>query len=187
MSKLVVLTGPSGVGKTTLANFLIQEFSLSRVVTCTTRKPREGELDGVDYNFLSKEIFQKLLSENKFSEYAKVYGNYYGVLKKDISNSLKSFNSLIILDIQGASKIKEVFKNSIVVFLSPPSEKEIFERMRKRNKDTEESLNKRIQLLKTEISWSPNADYELVNRDLKTCKTDLKMIVESFLNPLSFS
>jgi len=182
MSKLIVITGPSGVGKTTLADYLLQELRLRRVITCTTREIRDGEVDGVDYNFFSRDFFKKLMLQEKFAEHANVYGNYYGVLKKDISNSLKFCNSLIILDVQGSKSIKKLFKNSIVIFLLPPSKESIFERMEKRNKDSEESLNKRIRLLESEISWASNADYRVVNENLRSCKVDLKKIVENFLN-----
>ena len=103
-------------------------------------------------------------------------------MKKDISNSLKSCNSLIILDVQGSKSIKKLFKNSIVIFLLPPSKESIFERIEKRNKDSEESLNKRIRLLEREISWASNADHQVVNENLRSCKIDLRKIVENFLN-----
>ena len=182
MSKLIVITGPSGVGKTTLAHYLLQELCLKRVITCTTREIRDGEVDGVDYNFFSRDFFKNLILKERFAEYANVYGNYYGVLKKDISNSLKSYNSLIILDVQGSKSIKKLFKNSIVIFLLPPSKESIFERIEKRNKDSEESLNKRIRLLEREISWASNADHQVVNENLRSCKIDLRKIVENFLN-----
>ena len=182
MSKLVVITGPSGVGKTTLANFLLEELCLKRVITCTTREIRKGEIDGIDYNFFSEDSFKNLIKQQKFAEHASVYGSCYGVLKKDISNSLESSNSLIILDVQGAKSIKKIFKNSVVVFLLPPSEESIFQRIEKRNQDSKESLNKRIQSMKNEISLSSNADYQVVNEDLEACKIHLKKIVENFLN-----
>jgi len=131
MSKLIVITGPSGVGKTTLAHYLLQELCLKRVITCTTREIRDGEVDGVDYNFFSRDFFKNLILKERFAEYANVYGNYYGVLKKDISNSLKSCNSLIILDVQGSKSIKKLFKNSIVIFLLPHLKNQYLKELKK--------------------------------------------------------
>ena len=90
MSKLIVVTGPSGVGKTTLGKSLIQNLSLKKIITCTTREIRIGERDGVDYNFFSQSQFKNLIKENRFAEHANVYGNLYGILKNDIYGSLKS-------------------------------------------------------------------------------------------------
>mgnify|MGYP001808034108 FL=1 len=182
MSKLIVVTGPSGVGKTTLGKFLIQNLNLKKIITCTTRKIRTGERNGVDYNFFSQLEFKNLIEENRLAEHANVYGNLYGILKNDIYGSLESSHSLVIVDVQGAENIKKIIKKDIfVVFLLPPSRKEISEKISKRNQDSIASYKKRIDFLKKEILWSSNADVEIINDDLEKCKKELGKVVSLFL------
>ena len=183
MSKLIVVTGPSGVGKTTLGKFLIQNLKLKKIITCTTRKMRMSEKNGVDYVFFSRLEFNKLIKEDKFAEYANVYGNLYGILKNDIYGSLKTSHSLVVVDVQGAENLKKMIKKDLfVVFLLPPSKLEISERISKRNQDSNASHKKRINFLEKEILWSSNADIKVINDDLEKCKKELGKAVNSFLN-----
>ncbi len=175
---LFILSSPAGGGKTTLANMLISEIpNLKRVVTCTTREPRPGEKNGVDYYFLTKDEFEKRIKEGDFLEYAIVHGNYYGTPKREVFEMLeKGLDLILVIDVQGMRQVKKNFKDVVTIFILPPSLEEIVRRMRERG-DSEEEINKRLKTAKSEIPAWKEYDFIVINDILEKAKEDLKHII----------
>ena len=178
--ELFILSSPAGGGKTTLANLLIKEIpNLKRVITCTTRKPRPGEKNGVDYYFLSKEEFEKRIKENDFLEYAIVHGNYYGTPKKEVEEELqKGFDLLLVIDVQGMRQIVSNKKDVVTIFILPPSLDELVRRMKERG-DSEEEIQKRLKTAKKEIPAWKEYNYVVINDNLDKAKENIKYIILS--------
>ncbi len=178
--ELFILSSPAGGGKTTISNLLIKEVpNLKRVITCTTRKPRPDEKNGVDYYFLSKEEFESRIKKGEFLEYAVVHGNYYGTPKREVEEELKKgYDLLLVIDVQGMRQIKKNKKDLITIFLLPPSIKELIKRMEKRG-DSEEEIKKRIETAKKEIPAWKEYDYVVVNDQIQKAKENIKHIILS--------
>ncbi len=176
--ELFVLSAPAGGGKTTLANLLLKEVpNLVKITTCTTRKPRPGEKNGVDYFFLSKEEFERKIKEGAFLEYAVVHGNYYGTPKEEVLKEINKGNDvLLVIDVQGMRQIKRNFKEVVTIFLIPPSFEELINRMRKRG-DSEEEIKKRLETAKKELKAWREYDYIVINDIIEKAKEDLKKII----------
>ncbi|WP_457639892.1 guanylate kinase [Persephonella sp.] len=179
--QLFILSSPAGGGKTTLSNLLIKEIpNLKRVITCTTRPPRKGEKNGVDYFFLSKEEFEKRIKEGKFLEYAVVHGNYYGTPKDEVEEELqKGYDLILVIDVQGMRQVKKNRPETVAVFLLPPSWDELVKRMEKRG-DPPEEISKRLETAKKEIPAWREYDYIVINDILDRAKEDLKHIILSY-------
>jgi len=162
---LIVISGPSGVGKdAALKELQARDHSLHFVVTMTSRLPREGEVDGVDYFFVSKEQFQSLIEEDEFIEHAIVYGDYKGIPKSQIRQALASQKDVILrVDVQGAMTLRRLCPGAVLIFLIPTHEKEWFERLRKRRTETPESLALRLKTAKEELEYLSEFDYVVVN------------------------
>lgn len=177
---LFILSSPAGGGKTTIANLLVKEIpKLKRVVTCTTREPRPGEKNGVDYFFLSKEEFEKRVKKNEFLEYAIVHGHYYGTPKREVEEELsKGYDLLLVIDVQGMRQIKSNKKDIITIFIIPPSLDELISRMKKRG-DSPEEIKKRLETAKKEIPAWKEYDYIIVNDILEKAKENIKLIILS--------
>ena len=178
--ELIILSSPAGGGKTTLSNLLLSEVpNLVRITTCTTRKPRPGEKNGVDYIFLTKEKFEKMIKEGEFLEYAVVHGNYYGTPKKAVIEQLEKGNDvLLIIDVQGMRQIKKNFDDVTTIFLIPPSFEELIERMKKRG-DSPEEIEKRLKTAKKELPAWKEYDYIVINDIIERAKERLKHIILS--------
>ena len=162
---LIVLTGPSGVGKDAV---LTRMRKLRRpfhyVVTATTRLQREGEKNGVDYYFLSQEKFQQMLDKGQLLEWAKVYGNYYGVPRDEISQALsKGADVIVKVDVQGAATIKKILPQAVFIFLTPPSMEELELRLRQRRSEAPIDLALRLEKAKDEIKSLPLFDYVITS------------------------
>ena len=162
---LIVLTGPSGVGKDAV---LTRMRKLRRpfhyVVTATTRLQREGEKNGVDYYFLSQEKFQQMLDKGQLLEWAKVYGNYYGVPRDEISKALsKGADVIVKVDVQGAATIKKILPQAVFIFLTPPSMEELELRLRQRRSEAPIDLALRLEKAKDEIKSLPLFDYVITS------------------------
>jgi guanylate kinase len=162
---LIVLSGPSGVGKDAVLSRMKQSRRpFHRVVTATTRSRRANERDGVDYHFLSREEFQKKLSEDGFLEWAVVYGNYYGVLKEEIASALsRGVDVAVKVDVQGAATIKKTLPQAVFIFLTPPSMQELEDRLRSRLSESCADLAVRLQTAREEAKSLPLFDYIVVN------------------------
>jgi len=166
--QLIIITAPSGAGKTTLIKMLIEkdkEFTLS--VSYTTRKPRKGEVDGEDYHFISEEEFLLKKDSYFFAEWALVHGNYYGTSKKDSYDLIeKSTTILFDVDYQGALNLQKAFPEALSIFILPPSMQELERRLTDRKTDTLDVIERRIKNAQKEIYYAKHFDYLLINDDL---------------------
>ena len=166
---LIVLSGPSGVGKdAVLARMKKLERPFHYVITTTTRPKRAAEKNGVDYYFLSGKEFQQMIDENQFLEWANVYDNYYGVPKNEITVALRNgVDTIVKVDVQGAATIKEIMPQAVFIFLMPPSLEELEKRLRKRHSESTSGLALRLKKAKEEIESLPLFDYVITSRQNK--------------------
>jgi len=178
--ELFIISSPAGAGKTTLTNLLLEEDEkLKRVITYTTRKKRKNEIDGVDYVFVTKEVFELMIKENAFLEYAIVHGNYYGTPKKETFELLnQGYDVILVIDVQGMKQIKSVIPEAISVFILPLSLKELESRMRIRG-ESEEEIQKRLETAEREIPHWKEYDYIIINENLLESKENLSHIIKS--------
>ncbi len=181
MGKVFIISAPSGTGKTTVAKKVLEQIpDLVRVVTYTTRQPRPGEIDGQDYRFVSKEEFEAKIKEDYFLEYANVYGNYYGTPKKDIEELISTGkDALLIIDVQGAFKVKSLMPEAVSIFLLPPSFEELRRRIEGRGY-VDKNLEKRLQTAKEEIPCAKYFDYIVINDFLNNAVEKVKAIILSY-------
>jgi guanylate kinase len=165
---LIVISGPSGVGKDTIARLVIESRAEAFyfVVTATTRPPRLGEIDGQDYIFLSSDQFAEMIENNELLEYAVVYNDYKGIPKQQIREALASGRDVIMrVDVQGAATIRKLIPNAITIFLTTDSEEELVARLRERKSETAEGLNLRIATARQEMKRIHEFDYWIVNAE----------------------
>lgn len=176
---LIIVSGPSGAGKGTICKELIsRDDSILVSVSATTRKPRNGEVDGISYHFLSRERFEKMISEDGFLEHACVYDNYYGTPKDFVVDQItQGKNVLLEIDIQGALQVKKKYPEGIFVFILPPSMKTLKSRIEGRGSETPESLNKRLSSAYSEIELIKNYDYFIVNDTVDHATDVLQAII----------
>jgi guanylate kinase len=163
---LVVLSGPSGVGKDTLLHCLKRRgYEFAFVVTMTTRPRRANEVDGVDYFFVSEAEFERLIREDGFLEHSLVYGDHKGIPKAQVRNAFATGHDVIMrIDVQGAAKIRALVPNVVTVFIAPETEDELIERLRERNTEDGEKLQRRIATAREEMRRRDEFDYVVVNR-----------------------
>lgn len=179
--KLFVISGCSGVGKGTVINEFMKrnsdDFILS--VSCTTRNPRPNEIDGINYFFISKEEFEKNIKEDKFLEHANFAGNYYGTKKKYVRQKMdEGYNVLLEIDTQGALQVKEKMPESVLIFIAPPSIEELEQRLRGRHTEDEETIQKRLAQVKTELERSQKYDYTVINDNILRAVKEIEYIVK---------
>ncbi len=177
---IIVISGPSGVGKGTVVNELLKmDKKLVRSITCTTRKPRKGEKDGRDYYFLTTEEFFKRVKEKRLAEFAFVHGNYYGTPKENLEKAKKDEEDVILqIDVQGAKKIKHSYPDALLIFLLPPSMEVLERRLAKRGTETEEEKENRLKRAKEEIEERVFYDYIVVNDDLNATVNEIYEIIK---------
>ena len=182
MSKgtLFIVSGPSGCGKGTVLAEILKQDNVYYSVSATTRAPRPGEINGVNYHFLSKDEFEKLIENGGMLEYANYCGNYYGTPKKPVEDMLAEGKNVILeIEVQGALKVMEKCPEAVSVFILPPSLKELRRRLHKRGTETEEVIEKRIGEAAGEIRKAVNYDYVMINGELEIAVSDLLSIINS--------
>jgi len=176
---LFIISAPSGSGKTTLCNRLVDSVRvLNRSISMTTRSPRVGEQDGMDYIFIEKSEFLKRKKRNEFLEWAKVFEEYYGTPKKYIKYILaKGQDVLLSIDVQGAMKIKKLRMRSVYIFIQPPSAMMLKKRLVNRSSDSKKEIAKRLRVAKKELSHISKYDYVIVNDVLESALENLRSII----------
>ena len=164
---LVVISGPSGAGKGTICQALLEKTTLAYSVSATTRKPRAGEVDGESYYFLSVEAFEEMIEKDELLEWAKVYDNYYGTPLKKVEEKLTAGEDILLeIDTQGAMKVREKFPEGVYIFILPPSLAELERRIRGRDTETEEVLQKRLAAAIDEIEAGKCYKYVVTNDEV---------------------
>jgi guanylate kinase len=176
---LFVVSAPSGTGKTTVVERLVHvlpDLALSR--SYTSRAARPGETDGVDYNFVSRARFEAMVAADAFLEWADVFGNFYGTCAPDTERDLSQGRDLVlVIDVQGARQVRQRCRDTVGVFVMPPSFAVLEQRLRGRSKDTEEAMQRRLQTARAEVAAFTEYDYVIVNDALEACVDRLRAIV----------
>ncbi|BAQ60360.1 guanylate kinase [Geminocystis sp. NIES-3708] len=181
--KLVVITGPSGVGKGTIVKSLLAknpEIFLS--ISATTRSPRQGEVDGKDYYFLSHVQFEEMINNSELLEWAEYAGNYYGTPKKPVLTQITE-GKIVVLEIEvvGANQVKESFPTATRIFILPPSVNELEKRLRGRGTDVDEIVTKRLIKAKEELAVSHEFDYQIINDTLEEAVADVEQTIKNLI------
>lgn len=177
---LIVLSGPSGVGKgTILKKVLNSDPNLVLSISATTRKKRPGEIDGVNYHFIEFNKFKEMITNNELLEYAIVYDNYYGTVKSITLNQLDKGRDVILeIDTIGAENIKKMFPNALTIFLIPPDRNILIERLKGRGTETDEIFKKRIDAATEELEKAKQYDYIILNDDASICAKEVINIIK---------
>ena len=176
---MVILSSPSGVGKTTLTKKIQQKYPNFKIsVSHTTRPPRSNEVDGVDYHFVSKDNFKKLIKDDKFYEYAKIFDNYYGTLKQSVDSAIKSNDIIFDIDWQGTKKLSK-FKNLnlIKIYLITENKEELKNRLVKRDQNTQIEVEKRYRSFDEDVKHWKDYDYIVINKNLDICFKQIENII----------
>ena len=178
---LVVVSGPAGVGKGTLCKAYMKKFDDMKLsVSNTTRLPRDGERDGVEYNFTTKENFLKMIEDDELLEYVNVFENYYGTSKKWVQEQLDMGNDIILeIDIVGAMNVKKTYDNALLLFIIPPSYEVLEKRLRNRNTDSDDQIRQRLERMEEEIKIMKDYDYFVVNDDIDESLDMMKSIIDT--------
>ena len=183
MSKVFVITGPSGVGKGTLIRELLARCSqLELSISATTRQPRPGEEDGVDYYFLGAAEFERRKDAHDFLEFATYSGNHYGTLRSEVDRRLEAGRSVVLeIEVQGAQQVRAAKPDSIQIFIAPPDPAVLRDRLAGRGTDSAEAIDRRLETAEIELASQGDFDYHVVNDDLATATEELAAIVRSEL------
>ncbi len=177
---MVILSSPSGAGKTTISKKIQQKYQNFKIsVSHTTRKPRPNEVEGIDYYFIKENNFKKKIQNNEFYEYAKIFGNYYGTSKKSVLDLLKNKNDVLFdIDWQGTqqlSKFKEL--NLLKIFILPPSKEELKKRLIQRNQDKPNVVEERLKAYDTDSAHKKDYDFVVINDNLENCFKEVEKII----------
>ena len=179
---MVILSSPSGVGKTTLTKKIQQKYQSFKIsVSHTTRTPRSNEVDGVDYYFVTHEKFKKMINEKKFYEYAKIFDNFYGTLKENVDNTILKNDLIFDIDWQGTKQLSK-FKNLklIKIFLVTENKKELKQRLVKRNQNTKDEIQKRYKSFDEDVKHWSDYDYIVINKNLHNCFEQIEKIIRLY-------
>ena len=178
---MVVLSSPSGVGKTTITKKIQQKYQSFKIsVSHTTREPRSNEVDGVDYNFVTIDQFKDLIKKNDFYEHAEIFGNYYGTLKESVNNLIKKYDIIFDIDWQGTKQLSK-FKDLklIKIFLITDNKNELKNRLIKRNQNTPDEVEKRFKAFDNDVKHWVDYDYIVINKNLDVCFKIIENIIKS--------
>ena len=176
LGKLIVISGPSGVGKGTICKRIMESINAKYSVSTTTRSPREGEVDGVDYFFVSKDEFRDKISKGEFLEYNIYNDNYYGTSKNVINEIInKGINVILEIDVNGANNIKKLYPEALLIYIAPPSMEVLRERLIERGTEDEDVIQKRLAIAKEELKRIDFYDVVVINDDLDKATMEVKM------------
>lgn len=176
--KFIIISGPSGAGKGTICDRLINEIDAAYSISCTTRKAREGEVDGVDYYFISTDDFLKKIKDDEFLEYNNYNGNYYGTLKKSVLDEINNGRNVFLeIDVNGAHNVKKIFDDALLIYIAPPSLEELKNRLMARNTEDMDTIEKRLKIAKKELNEISFYDYVIVNDNINKAVDEIKDII----------
>lgn len=180
---LIVVSGPSGAGKDTVVAKLFEKHTDKDIhlsVSATTRKPRPGEVDGVSYYFMTKDTFEKKVSDNGFLEWASFCDNMYGTLRDKVVDQLHNgIDVILVIEVQGAMQVKNMYPDATLVFLLPPSFEEQKKRLISRNTESIDVIGQRIEAARKEVEQAEHYDYVIINREVDVAASELEMIILS--------
>ncbi len=181
IGKLVLFSGPSGVGKDTVLDIVLnKDKNLQKSISLTTREIRDNETDGKDYYFISTDKFNEMINNGQVLEFAQYGSNFYGTPKAPIDKWLDEGRTVILkIEVQGASKIKELYPDSVGIFVLPPSMDELENRLRSRGTEDEEDIRKRLEIAREEVKHSTDYDYVVINDDLESASDNVIAIVNA--------
>ena len=185
VGKVFVITGPSGVGKGTLIERLLERIpELELSISATTREPRPGEVDGRDYHFLSPEEFRRRLEAGDFLEHAGYSGNYYGTLREEVERRVAQCHSVVLeIEVQGARQVRDALgDDAVLIFIAPPDEAMLRERLEGRGTDSAEDIEQRLRTAEVELAARAEFPLEVVNDDLQKATSDLEGLVRDELS-----
>ena len=183
MNNFIIISAPSGSGKTTICKYLQKlDSSINFSVSCTTRQKRANEFEGKDYFFITNEEFEKKINDAKFIEWEQIHGNfYYGTLKSTLEKAINEDKRILLeLDVKGATSVKKLYPNkSLSIFIEPPSVEVLKLRLEKRGTDNDERIIKRLERLESELSYKSNFDYHVINDDLDQAVNEIMNIIKN--------
>lgn len=176
-----MISAPSGAGKSSLVNALLADNPrMCLSVSCTTREPRPGEVDGKDYRFVSSEAFNTLKNQNQLLEWAQVHGNFYGTPRDKIDQAVLAGQDVMLeIDWQGARQVRQLYPETISIFILPPSIEALRERLQNRGQDSEEVIERRVLAASQEISHAPEYEYVIINQEFSVALQELEQIVKT--------
>lgn len=176
---VIVISAPSGTGKTTICKHLLENFTqIKHSVSYTTRQPRLNEIEGESYHFISEKKFNEMVENNEFVEWAKVHGNYYGTSRRCLDKIIEEkYDAILDLDVQGGINIKKKCKKAVLIFIIPPSMNELRNRLQERNTEEIEHLEERLKCAREEVGYIFKYRYYLVNHNIEETVNNLKAII----------
>ncbi|MDE7440107.1 MAG: guanylate kinase [Clostridia bacterium] len=179
MNKLIIISGPSGVGKGTIVNELLKKGDYALSISCTTRPPRSGESEGVSYFFISKHEFHSMIKQGGFLEYDKHFGNLYGTPKDFVEKQLQTKNVILEIEVNGALNAKKSYPQALLLMILPPSLEELKARLNHRGTESPKKIKKRMERIEYELSQRDKYDYTVINDDLQRAVDEIEEIIKN--------
>lgn len=178
--KLIVISGPSGVGKGTIVDRLLTTGRYVLSVSCTTRAPRHGEVDGKSYFFITERQFAAIVADGGFLEYSEHFENFYGTPKKFVEEQLKTHDVILEIEVDGALVVKKAYPDALLIMILPPDESALRARLLHRSSESVEKIEERVQRMRYEISKKDFYDYTVINDDLPTAVAEIENFIEKY-------